>query len=299
MPGQHPVWGFTNCLYSLVQERVFAPAVLCQSLPSHPACRRANDAAAGPFGLGRRRPSAWHRCAALAGFLAGFAALSPVQAGDIQIVIDRGSDSVEVYMAMNAATMSDAFGLPPDLLADERGLVDIEPLRQGTWDIGDALLRNVETRLGDDPTRFEAMSLMVHPAERPLPLDTPIDGMIAIAVCTVPTPETPPSLDDLRAYVGFIAYPVDPDQVVSFTLPAAGRAMLDVTVRDYHKGRLLAASQHKIADGGTLTIVTAGAPSPWLGFALVAGLGLSGLGATLALVRHRRRSALRGPNIDA
>lgn len=230
----------------------------------------------------------------LAGCLA-VALSTPAAAEDIEIVIDRGADSVEVYMAMNAATMTNAFGLPPTLLADEHGLVDIEPLRQGTWQIGDALLANVETRLDDAPAVFEAMSLMVHPADSPLPLDTPIDGMVAIAVCTVPTPETHPGLSELRAYVGFIAYPVDPEQIVSFSLPESGRQPLDITVRDFKNGQLVASSTHKVADGGTLTIVTAGAAASWLGFVALAGLGVTGLGASVALLRYRRRTATVPP----
>ncbi|MEM8741488.1 MAG: hypothetical protein AAGE13_08315 [Pseudomonadota bacterium] len=212
----------------------------------------------------------------------------------IEIVIDRGPGTVELYLGMNAALMTQAFGLPPDALTDAQGTVPFDDLRMGTWDIGDQMLSSVAAAIDEAPAKFEAMSLMVHPGDRRLPFVTPLDAMMAIAVCSVPTPETPPLLADLHAYVGYIAYPEAAHAAVSLALPQQARAPLAIVVRDHWKGRQVAQTRHVIADGGVLKIAPVGIlarsdtrPGPILAVALMVLGGATG--TTLLLVRQSRR----------
>ncbi|MEL6235039.1 MAG: hypothetical protein AAFR46_11570 [Pseudomonadota bacterium] len=212
----------------------------------------------------------------------------------IEIVIDRGPGTIELYMGMNAALMSEAFGLPPEALTDASGTVPFDDLRMGTWDIGDRMLASVGARIDAAPAGFEAMSLMVHPGDRRLPFLTPLDAMMAIAVCSVPTPETAPLLADLHAYVGYIAYPENAHAALSLALPQMGRAPLVITVRDHWTGRPVAQTRQLVADGGVLEIAPVGilarSDMPAGSFLAVALMVLGGAtGTTLLVMRQSRR----------
>lgn len=196
---------------------------------------------------------------------AALLALAPpltASASDVTLVVERGPDTVEIFLGLPAEGLVDYFGLPPERLEDETGEVAFEPLRLGTWAIGDDVFAGVEATIGGAPAIYEAMSLMVHPEDQKLPLWNSFDGMTAIAVCSVEPPENP-TLDRLYSYVGYIAYPAAPDGALTFRLPETGRAALRFEIRDFRDGQLLRESQETVPDGGTLTLAAA-PPRPWL-----------------------------------
>jgi hypothetical protein len=225
---------------------------------------------------------AWTYASALALLPLGAAA------SDVTMVIERGPTTVEVFLGMPAEGLVDYFGLPPERLEDETGEVAFEPLRLGTWTIGDDVFAGVEARIGGAPASYEAMSLMVHPEDQKLPLYNSFDGMMAIAVCSVEPPENP-TLDRLYSYVGYIAYPGDPNGALQFTLPETGRDALRFEIRDFREGALLAETQVTVPDGGTLALAPA-PPKRWfedrldtLALSLFVALATIGFGAYAAL----------------
>lgn len=230
--------------------------------------------------------------------LAAFAVLwgSTLHAEEATIVVHRGEDAVEIYFSLPAEMLVSAFGLPPELLEDADGTVDFESLRLGTWDIGDAAFQNVSARINGAPATFEAMSLMVHPNASMLPLSNPIEGMIAIAVCSVPTPAVPPTLNDLRAYVGYIAYTDTPQGPITLDLPETGRGAFSMSVLDYTNFELRETAQIEVADGGQIRLEADTAPQQTVWVGLVAA-AIAGIAALFALTRtHARglRSSLLG-----
>lgn len=196
-----------------------------------------------------------------------------VTAEEMTLIVERDDSSVAIYFGLPATGMLDVFALPPGALTNEGGQVPFEELRLGTWEIGDALFAPVAASVGGAPAVFEAMSLMVHPTDQRLPLRDPLDGMLAIAVCSVEPPEAP-TLDTLYSYVGLIAYPDDPAAPIGFELPATGRAALEVTVRDFYDGRLWSEANLTVEDGGTLSL---GAVTPRANVAAIGGLAFFGL----------------------
>ncbi len=109
----------------------------------------------------------------------------------LEMIVDRGDGHVSVFLSMPAPAAVDLFGLPPAALVGADGTVPFDALRLGTFDIGDTLWTDVRATIDGVPATFEAMSLMVHPKDSRAPFDTPLDGIIAIGVCTVPDPNAP------------------------------------------------------------------------------------------------------------
>ncbi|MEM6486908.1 MAG: hypothetical protein AAF677_01340 [Pseudomonadota bacterium] len=207
------------------------------------------------------------RTAVLSGAVAlGLFQAQPVLAADVDIVVDRRDGHIELFIATRADGFVTAFDLPAGLLVQEDGSVDFAPLRQGTWEIGDALMSNVTVELQNGPVAFEAMSLMVHPLANAPPMTNPFEGLMAMSVCTVDTPATPLGLDGLQGYVGYIAYVEDSDGTLSLRLPQTGRGDLEVHVRDFVAGRPAATEVTLVPDGGVVSIgsTAADAPSPWV-----------------------------------
>jgi hypothetical protein len=194
----------------------------------------------------------------------------PAGAEGISVVVSRGDASVELFVGMPARTAVDAFGLPPHLLEQPDGTVDFTGFSQGTWDMGDALFAGVTTTIGDTDVQFEGMSVMVHLTDQRLPLETPLDGLTAISVCGVEPPAEPQTLDDLYLYAGLIGYTPDPQAVLQLHLPQDRQDTIEVRVRDYQQGQLMA-NDHVALD---LTMpLTVGNGGPWR--PQIAGLGLS------------------------
>ena len=199
----------------------------------------------------------------------------PAAAGQVEIVLDRGDRAIEIFFGMSAETAVETFGLDPALLVGPDGTVDFGVLQQGTWGIGDALLARVDARLGSKAAGFEGTSLMVHLKDQRLPFATPMDGLAAISVCGATPPETPPVLDDLYLYAGFVAYPENTGNALRLDLPGIGPAGLEVVVREF--GTNGPAPQRRLHLSPGETLVLGRSPFPWWAISL-ALLPVTGLG---------------------
>ena len=201
-------------------------------------------------------------------------------AADLEILVDRNPDSLELFFSTRADNFVPVFDLSPALLANGSGTVDFAPLRNGTWEIGDALLSGVPAALDGAPVPFEAMSLMVHPLDSPLPMETPFDALLALNVCSVEDPATPLTLAELQGYVGYIAYVETADGVLTLQLPKTGRGALRVAVREFRAGRASGRYELTVPDGGMVEI--ADRPQPytsiaWIFFVIGGGLTAGGV----------------------
>jgi hypothetical protein len=211
-------------------------------------------------------------------------------AQDMTLVIERGETTVEVFFGLPAEGLVEVFGLPPERLEDQSGQVAFEPLRQGTWLIGDEVISTTDARIGGAEARYEAMSLMVHPEDQKLPLYDLYDGLLAIAVCSVEPPENP-TLANLHAYIGYIAYPEDPNAALSFTLPKTNRGAIEVEIRDFRQGKLLIEETVTLEDGGQIALPAAPAPVNRATLGLGAFFGALTVIGALVLGLRARRSA--------
>lgn len=218
------------------------------------------------------------RAAALGGAALVGAGMSAT-AEQIDLIVDRGVRGVEIFLGMPASTAVTRFGLDPDDLTGPDGTIDFTAFTVGTWDIGDALLDGVEIRIGTEAAGFEATSLMVHLKDQRLPFKTPLDGLTAISVCGVLPPETPPALDDLYLYAGFVAYPQDTGADLRFDLPEEPGDGLSVTVREYGAGHTGQPQVVRVAPGEALVI---GARRGWVSW------GIAGVLAVLTVIAVAR-----------
>lgn len=208
-------------------------------------------------------------------------------AADLDIVVDRQSDSIEFFMSTRADRFVSIFDFSPELLAGRTDTVDFAPFREGTWDIGDALLSKAPAALDGSPIVFEAMSLMVHPLDLAFPIPTPLDALLAISVCAVEPPEEPPTLEELQGYVGFIAYVEDTKGVLTLQLPKTGRAPLRVSIREFKDGVPRGHYEVTVPDGGIVEM----SDTFWRSFLLVWILPvLGGIAAGGGVLLWRRRS---------
>lgn len=209
----------------------------------------------------------------LAPYLVVLAALisPPALADDsvVRLIVNRMSDSVEIFAELKADALPDVLQADPSGLAAPDGRVYFGELRStGTFEFGDQMISKVGFEVGGRSQRLEAMSVMVHPKTNILPFETPVDGVIAMSVCTVPDPVEPPQIEDLRIYSGLIAYPVDGTQSVSLTLPLA--EAIDVELVTYVEGRRGETARLSLAPGDSIDL--AAAETGWM-----ARLGLSSL----------------------
>lgn len=170
------------------------------------------------------------------------AAASDASPVALTVIVDRVGDRVELYVGGGAVDVFALFGSDGREIVGPGGVVPFDALRLGTADLADALVGRASAQADGSAVRFEAMSMMVHPAQDAPRFETPLDGLIAIAVCTVPDPDQPPRLADLDAYAGFIAYDVDPSVPVSFS-PPLGAAPIEGALRirliEHRDGRRL------------------------------------------------------------
>ncbi|SNS66550.1 hypothetical protein [Antarctobacter heliothermus] len=211
------------------------------------------------------------------------AGLSAGAAEQIEVIVDRGTRGIEIFLGMPARTAITRFGLNAEFLTGPGGAVDFADFSGGTWDIGDHLLAGVDVRIGKAEAGFEATSLMVHLKDQRLPFLTPIDGLTAISVCGVAQPAIPPTLDDLYLYAGFVAYPPDALAPLRFTLPQAPGEALSVTLREYGPGHAGTPRRLQLAPGEPLILGTQG--RSFFGVAILAVVALI---AVVALRGFRR-----------
>ncbi len=214
--------------------------------------------------------------------------IAAAAAADLEILVDRYPDRLELFLSTRADNLVRVFGLPPEGLADASGTVDFASLRNGTWEIGDALLSKVPAALDGAPVAFEAMSLMVHPVNSPLSVDTPFDALLALSVCSAEEPERPLTLAELQGYVGYVAYVADAGGALTLRLPKTGRGDLRIAVREFGAGQASGRYELTVPDGGLVEITDRLQPHSaiaWILFMIGSGLTAGG---TLLWSRHAR-----------
>ncbi|MEM9550585.1 MAG: hypothetical protein AAGA05_05385 [Pseudomonadota bacterium] len=203
------------------------------------------------------------------------------------IVTHRLDDNTQLYFSSDAQTMLDTFGAPIEILPLRDGKVDLDPFFEGTWEMGDALAANTPLVIGDAPGLFEAMSLMLHPITDKLPMTTPLEGMIAMSVCTAPPLGAPVPVTTMHGYVGYYADIESLDAPIRIEFPSVGRDVLRIDVHEHDERGRLASYSVELKDGEVLTL---DAPRTRLATAGIGLLGALGLAlATLAVVGVARR----------
>ncbi|MEM7520663.1 MAG: hypothetical protein AAF307_06455 [Pseudomonadota bacterium] len=171
---------------------------------------------------------------------------------DLRLIVNRMSDSVEIYAAIVASDLPTILQADPSGLAAEDGRVYFGELRQfGTFDFGDEMISQIALTVDGAPTQLEAMSVMVHPETNVLPFETPVDGVIAMSVCTVDDPSVPPEINALRLYSGIIAYPVDGLAALSLSLP--NQEAIEVEMVSYVEGQEDNRGVIMVSPGETIT----------------------------------------------
>ncbi|MEM6615840.1 MAG: hypothetical protein AAF619_04885 [Pseudomonadota bacterium] len=173
---------------------------------------------------------------------------------EFSIIVDRKSDSVELFMSFPAENLQPLFGHADSLIAESDGTVDLVAMRDGTWTLGDALLSTVTTQLGAEDLPFEGMSLMVHPNDYEVPFRDPIDGSLSVAVCNVAIPDVPPTLADLTIYAAYHAMVEGADEPITLSFPKDDEAPSAVDVAVFQDGILTSKGKLEIASDGTLII---------------------------------------------
>ena len=174
--------------------------------------------------------------------------------GEVALIVDRKDGDIELFFGLPAARITDVFAAPPQILVDADGLVTFDDLREGTWDAGDDLFAGVEARLGARSVSFEAMSVMVHPIDQRVPLNDPLDGIIAVSICMAIIPGARLPLDTLYLYAGFIGYAEETDAPLELSFTQTGRLPSIIDVREHRDGVLIRTHRVKLKDGGTLLI---------------------------------------------
>lgn len=210
-------------------------------------------------------------CAAALGVVALGSVVSAALAAEdrVDLIVDRTGRGIEVFFGMPATVAISRFGLAAEQLEGSDGGVDFAAFSEGTWDIGDALLKGVDVRIAGVEAGFEATSLMVHLKDQRLPFRSPLDALTAISVCGVAPPDTPPALDDLYLYAGFVAYPQDTAGNLRFVLPNRPGDTLLVQVRQFGAGHAGAARVMQIKSGASLVIGPRNARAVWWGAAVL------------------------------
>ena len=86
---------------------------------------------------------------------------------------------------------------------------------------------------------MQAMSLMVHPADQPVPFRTSLDAVLAVSICSVADPPADLELSDAWMFAGYITYVDDHTVPVQLVLDQQGHAQtVSVSVRDHTDGVL-------------------------------------------------------------
>ncbi|MEM9268654.1 MAG: hypothetical protein AAGA78_06930 [Pseudomonadota bacterium] len=172
----------------------------------------------------------------------------------IEVILERNERSVEIFVGLPAEAMVSAFGLPPQTFENDAGVVEFSTLREGTFETGDVFFAGLEMSLAGQTVPLEAMSMMVHPEDAKLEFNTPWDGLIAIAVCTVEEPEVPVGLSGLYAYAGAIAYLDGATGQIELSLPHLAEAGYELHVRDFTHGVGQASTQYVLQPGETIIV---------------------------------------------
>ncbi|MEO1406295.1 MAG: hypothetical protein AAFV54_07355 [Pseudomonadota bacterium] len=154
----------------------------------------------------------------------------------VDIIISRGDHAIELFLAMPTDLAVSHFGLTREDLVNSDGFADFERFSKGTFELGEALWRDVETELNGEALTFETMSLMVHPANRPLPFETPLDALISVEVCGTTARNI--SLSNTHLFIGLIAYSDETKSELTLGWQQSFPDSVDISVRDFVGHRL-------------------------------------------------------------
>ncbi|MEM8537278.1 MAG: hypothetical protein AAGF56_05380 [Pseudomonadota bacterium] len=184
---------------------------------------------------------------------------------ELTLIVNRDDDSATYYLSMPADLIEPVLASDPTLLFSDNGRVPIEEFRRvGSFDLADDMFDNIQGSQGGDLFAFEAMSMMVHPTNTPLPFAAPWDAYTAIAVCTVQYDSAQLVPGKLQTYYGGFTDQISGDAPLSLHFPQTGRDSLEIVVHRYQEGRLLGTDVQVLDDGGSLVIETGGTDEGWV-----------------------------------
>lgn len=173
---------------------------------------------------------------------------------DVTLIVDRKDSDIELYFGLPAESATAFFASPKTVLVDDDGLVTFDSLREGTWDAGDDLMSNVQTWLDGREVQFEAMSIMVHPIDQRAPFFDPLDGLMAVSICTAIIPGARLPLESLYLYAGYIGYVDDSLGPLQLNFASTGRGSVQVDLRLHENGVLVQTQRIVLQDGGVLVL---------------------------------------------
>ena len=161
------------------------------------------------------------------------------RADSLTIILDRSTNSSELYVAGPAETLLALFDVDRAVIPMQDGVVDYSAFALGTWGIGDALLQNTRVTFDNAPSGFEAMSFMLHPSEDALPLQTPFDANMAIGICSALSSPERYALEEMTGYVGYFSDQTSSASTIEVVLPSVSRTSLNISGVDYMQGGAL------------------------------------------------------------
>ena len=176
----------------------------------------------------------------------------PALANPAEVIISREGKAVAVYFRMPFDKVAPLFGRAVPGLTDADGNIVLDDVFEGTFEDADLLAADVAFTLGGQSVSFDALSMMAHQSETPVPFATPLDAEIAIAVCGVPRPENIPAADQMVWLGGWHAYPVDASADLHISFPQTGRQGQEFVVTRFDDGVRTDRRQVTLVDGGTL-----------------------------------------------
>ncbi|MEM9425825.1 MAG: hypothetical protein AAGA06_03900 [Pseudomonadota bacterium] len=168
----------------------------------------------------------------------------------MEVLVSRGADGIELYLAMPTEEALRSSGLTEVDLLDADGFVDFDGVSANGARLTDLFWQGVVARLDGQDIAFAPLSLMVHPLNRPMPFRTPVDAAAAIEVCTYVEGDMP--LSATRLYVGLVATPGTSRGALALEFPAALSAGLNIRARDFTSGLLQDSRLLEPGAGGVL-----------------------------------------------
>ena len=219
---------------------------------------------------------------------------APAIAADVRIIVDRMEDSVEIFLSLPAPLVPTALSGSTDGLSNGDGTFDLGVFRAtGTAIEGDDVISGSRLIAGGERATVEAMSVMLHPGDLPLPFETPIDGVAAMSICTVPPTESLPSLESLQLYGGFIAYPAAGIEALNLFL--GNEEPIEVVLAEFVEGRPSATRSMTLAPDMPISFAQADIlpdRSVWIVPGLLALSGTFAVIGGVAWARARRQRTL-------
>ncbi|MEM7061361.1 MAG: hypothetical protein AAF557_27605 [Pseudomonadota bacterium] len=216
---------------------------------------------------------------------------APAFASDLDMVVYRYDDAVEVFISARADVFAAAFDMADGQLNGRDGVLQHQRLNIEARQISDVVLARSEITIGGEQSLKDPMGLVVHPLDQAVAVETPLDAVSAIAGCKVPLPDGQPDLAVLQAYFGIFIEAEDPLQTIELTFPGA-ETPLSVDVRDFHGLEEIGRSTLIVAENGVLTIPTGSAPDAlWQAWTAPLGGALAGFAGLLFGWRRFRQAS--------